>query len=254
MGILKLLIAGWKSISLVDVQGHPVFTLWTCKCNLKCPFCHNWRLADADPQICKYVDVDFLIEEIQASKNLVDYLHVTGGEPLVQKESLAVLFEKSHAEGVLNSLNSNLTLYQPLKELVEKGLVDHVATDLKYPPEELYGLPASTARMLWREFKESLKLLKQQKIPLELRVPVHAGLSSDLLRSVLEELSKYLSIDSTIVVLNQIVGEPLVSPRNLEWVRKHIVTNEERFRELAEAVKSLGFSKVYVKSIPGFRS
>ncbi|MEM4913375.1 MAG: anaerobic ribonucleoside-triphosphate reductase activating protein, partial [Desulfurococcaceae archaeon] len=75
---MKLVIAGWKSVSLVDVYGYTSFTIWTCGCNLKCPFCHNWRLADNDPSVCYAVDVEKLIEECTASRLLVDYLHVTG--------------------------------------------------------------------------------------------------------------------------------------------------------------------------------
>lgn len=250
----KLLCAGWKSVSLVDVHGHPVFTLWLCGCNLKCPFCHNWRLAESDPAVCRWLDISEVFEKVCESRSLVDYLHVTGGEPLLQFSGLKKLFQLAKEAGLPTSLNSNLTLYESFRSLVEEGLVNHVATDLKVPPEEIYGLKVDLVEQLWSSFKKSLLLIRQKGIPLELRIPLHSGLNASYLSNILNELEKYLVAENTVVVLNQLLGEPLVNPRNPVWVKTMTRVSDELVRELRALFLSRGFSAVHVRSIQGFWS
>ena len=248
---LKLLIAGWKSISLIDVHGYSSFTLWTCGCNLKCPFCHNWRIANRDSTICKYVDITDLVEEVLISKPLITYLHVTGGEPLLQWQGLMKLFEKTRSE-VLNSLNSNLTFYEPLRKLLERDLLHHVAVDLKIPPEELYGVPSSSVTILWKLFLKSLELLRKYNVQVELRIPVYRGLSREVLVFYFNQVCGLIDPDRTVVILNQILGEPVVEPRDKGWCLEKCFPPEPLLAELADAIKSYGFSRVYVKSILGY--
>ncbi|MCD6348625.1 MAG: 4Fe-4S cluster-binding domain-containing protein, partial [Candidatus Korarchaeota archaeon] len=79
-----MLGAGWRSLSTVDVKGAVTFTLWLCGCNLRCPFCHNHLLASSDPSKCFPLNVNNLVDDLISSRGLIDYFHVTGGEPLVQ--------------------------------------------------------------------------------------------------------------------------------------------------------------------------
>jgi pyruvate formate lyase activating enzyme len=247
----QLLIAGWKAVSLVDVHRYSSFTLWTCGCNLKCPFCHNWKIANIDSSICKYISVETILEEILASSSLVTYLHVTGGEPLIQWRGLVELFKKTRGI-VLNSLNSNLTLYVPLKRLLELNLVHHVAVDLKVPPVKLYGLPPSSVERLWAMFLKSLALLRQHHVLVELRIPVHRGLTREVLERYLDQVRGLLDPEKTVVIFNQLLGEPIVNPRNREWCRENCFPEEALLVELAEVARSYGFSSVHIKSIPGF--
>lgn len=246
-----LLIAGWKSVSLVDVHGYVSFTLWLCGCNLKCPFCHNWRIADSNRSLCKLVEVDRIVEEVIASKNLVDYLHVTGGEPLLQYKNLATLFEHVKSTNIPCSLNSNLTLTAELTYLVERGLVDHVATDLKVPPEILYGVP-SAAQSLWKNFTESLRIIRDFSIPLELRIPVHKKLTLDVLEKYVEQIIGNVVVEKTIVVVNPLLSEPIVEPRDSSWCRENCNVDTESLQYISDFLKRHGFSKIIVKSIPGF--
>jgi pyruvate formate lyase activating enzyme len=250
---VKIYIAGWKSVSLVDVVGHVTFTLWTCGCNLMCPFCHNWRLAERDSKLCKWVEVDEVVDVASNSKFLVDYFHVTGGEPLIQFKALMELLEKTHKLGLLNSVNSNLTApIHYLKQLVDSNLVDHVATDLKIPPDELFGLPPRSIGVLWRNYVESLKLVGRRGIPIELRIPLHKGLTFDVFKRYFSEISSHLVTENVTVVLNQLVGEPFTHPRNPSWCRERCGVGEEVIKELVEFLSHMGFNRIVVKSVPGF--
>ncbi|AEC51462.1 pyruvate formate-lyase activating enzyme related protein [Pyrococcus sp. NA2] len=234
-----MLTAGWKSVSMVDVHGKVTFTLWLCGCNLKCPFCHNWKIAERIG--CFKLDVNELREEVEFASPLIDYFHVTGGEPLVQWRELEVLFELIRETGVKISLNSNLTIVRPLEILIDKGLIDHVATDVKAPPFEMFGLPRKASEKLWKLFLQGLSIVSEHGIPLEVRIPVARKL--DQWPWIIDALKK-LDGDSYIV-LNPLVGPPLTTPRSSEWCEEHCWPKKE-IEELKRKLEEQGFT-VYLQ-------
>ncbi|ADV65429.1 anaerobic ribonucleoside-triphosphate reductase activating protein [Desulfurococcus mucosus] len=247
---MELIGSGWKNVSLVDVHGSVTFTLWLCGCNLKCPFCHNWRLATGDREVCRPLDVDRLLSEVDSSKGFIDYLHVTGGEPLLQYRGLAGLFRRVKEIGVPVSVNTNLTLYKPLKTLVEEGLIDHVATDLKTPFAELTGTPLSSST-LFKLYVDSLRLVVENEIPLELRIPVAKGLTAGSIEEAVEAVLPVLGkhVDKTTVVVNPLLTKPLVDPRDLEWCSRHCMPDAPEVETVAEAFRRRGF-KTVVREVP----
>ena len=227
-----MLVSGWKSVSMVDVRGKVTFTLWLCLCNLRCPFCHNWRIAEGLE--CFPLNRKALLDELESSTFLVDYFHVTGGEPLMQWQELGSLLAEVKLLDVPVSLNTNLTLVGPLERLLKAELVEHVATDLKIPPE-LYGLPEKPSKKLWELFLKGLERGSSYGIPLELRIPVARGLNA---WPWVEEGLKHLNTDF-YVILNPLVGRPLTNPRDEAWCSNHCWPGEE-VEELREKLEELG--------------
>ncbi|NJE03828.1 anaerobic ribonucleoside-triphosphate reductase activating protein [Thermococcus sp. MV11] len=227
-----MLTGGWKSVSMVDVRGKVTFTLWLCGCNLKCPFCHNWRIAEGLD--CFPLDRKLLLEELEAGSFLVDYFHVTGGEPLMQWAELSSLLAGVKALDVPVSLNTNLTLVGPLEKLLKAGLVDHIATDLKAPPE-LYGLPTEVAERLWNLFLRGLEVVSDYGLPIELRILIPKGF--DVWPWVEDGLG-HIKTDF-YVVLNPLVGKPLTNPRDEDWCSAHCWPKQE-VEELKDMLEELG--------------
>ncbi|ASJ01928.1 anaerobic ribonucleoside-triphosphate reductase activating protein [Thermococcus profundus] len=232
-----MLTSGWKTVSMVDVHGKVTFTLWLCGCNLKCPFCHNWRVAEG--RDCLPLDRVTLLDELSSSSFLVDYFHITGGEPLMQWAELSSLLAESE-ELLPISLNTNLTLVGPMERLLKAEFVDHIATDLKAPPQELYGLPQEASKHLWELFLRGLDLVSDYGIPLELRIPVARGFEQ---WPWIEEGLKHVRTDF-YVVLNPLVGAPLTSPRDGAWCSEHCWPGEE-VEKLKEKLTEIGI-KVHV--------
>jgi len=243
-----LIGSGWKPVSLVDVYKAVTFTLWLCGCNLKCPYCHNWKLAEREPGLCRVLSIEAILEDLKASKPYIDYFHVTGGEPLLQYRGLREVF--THAKndlGVATSLNSNLTLPSFLEKLVEENLVDHVATDLKAPFNVLTGYDDQVAEVLWRRYLESLKIITEHAIPLELRVPVARGLINENLAEIHNVLKILDRHGNFYVVVQPLLGKPLLEPRDSAWCEKYCNTSGDELERVAELLRSLGFERVYVK-------
>lgn len=251
---MKVFIAGYKRVSLTDVYGEPVFTLWFCGCNLKCPFCHNWRLAISDPEICRLIDTSEIIGKVVLTKDFITYLHVTGGEPLLQVSALEKIFRGVKEHGVSTSLNSNLTFPVRLEYLLSKGLVDHIATDLKIPFDELSGLGRESS-ILWRKYVESLDVISGYNVVFELRVPVAKDLTLRYVGEALSGIEELLkSIDNMYCIVNPLVGEPLISPRDKEWAKRYCNPSMVEMYRVAEIIREKIGCKVYVKKWWSFGS
>ncbi|NJE26498.1 anaerobic ribonucleoside-triphosphate reductase activating protein [Thermococcus sp. MV5] len=235
-----MLVSGWKSVSMVDVHGKVTFTLWLCGCNLKCPFCHNWKIAEKIE--CRELNRDKFFEDLKESRFLIDYLHITGGEPLLQWNELESLLEDVKKLGVNVSLNTNATLVKPLEKAINRDLIDHIATDLKVPPSSLYGLSKEISEKLWNIFLKSLSLISDHQIPLELRIPVGKGFPMYIVLRYIEDALKHLERhEDFYIILTPLVGPPLVSPRDKSWCLAHCFPQNE-LDVIGEYLKNMGIN------------
>ena len=232
-----LQVGGWKPFSLVDVVGRITFTVWSCGCNLKCPFCHNWRQAEW--QECMGWEPLLFEKELKDAKEFVDMVHLTGGEPTLQPQLVKEIAEISKRHGVPFSLNTNCTT-PTASSLID--LADHVATDIKVPFDELSGLPPKVAGEFWNNFLKCVSKLAQKRIPVELRVPVAKGLTVKHLDAI-REIVEMFEPEKVTLVINPLVTEPLTNPRDKAWCSKychkegHLSKEEEPiWKEFAESL------------------
>lgn len=84
----------------------------TEKCNHKCSHCYNaWRnLSQGKGQLSSW-QREYILHEL--IKNQVTYVTLTGGEPLMDKESLFWFIEKFRENNIGIGLNTNLSLMNP---------------------------------------------------------------------------------------------------------------------------------------------
>lgn len=233
---------------MIDVYSSITFTLWLCGCNLKCPFCHNWKIAANDPQLCSVLDTYLLLDKLEASKPFIDYLHVTGGEPLIQHRSLFPLLRVVRDNiGVKTSLNTNLTLYKPLEKLVKNELVDHLATDLKIPYNLLYGYREKVAKKLWKLYNACLDLVADYGIPLELRIPVAKNIPLNTYKKHLEAtITRLQKHPNLYIIIQPLLGPPITSPRDAEWCEKYCNPDTSRLEEIKKLLKDMGAENIII--------
>ncbi|MEM4923518.1 MAG: radical SAM protein [Ignisphaera sp.] len=235
-----MLVAGWR-FSLSDVKNHPALVIWFCGCNLLCPFCHNWRISSLDPNICFDISIPRMIQEIEKAKRFVEYVQVTGGEPLLQIREIVPLLNEVKKMGLKTSLNSNLTLSKELELVVD--LVDHVATDLKVP-SYMYGI--SNWDAMFERFLDSLHILVEKGKEIELRVlvtriPIDEYIK--VIKSIGDIIKGYRNIH---IVFRRIYGKPLVEPRIDDWCTAFCVRDEEEYRRKEEELRSLIQQYIYL--------
>jgi pyruvate formate lyase activating enzyme len=152
--------SGLQKISLIDYPNKVASVLFTPGCNLRCPFCHNWRIA-VDPKP-PFLQETVALEILEARKKYVDAVVVTGGEPTMHKE-LPKFLAKLKARGFMVKLDTNGFYPEVLEECLP--YVDYVALDVKTSLEKYKQLGTKDTAGLMR----TVEILKTGKVPYEFR-------------------------------------------------------------------------------------
>jgi len=122
--------AGIQPTSLIDFPDQIATVLFTAGCNLRCPYCHNHELIEAE--LKNYYSEADILEILEERQDFIDGVSITGGEPLLQPD-LAGFIKKVKELDLLVKLDTNGMLPDRLQELVEAELLDLVAWDYKLP-------------------------------------------------------------------------------------------------------------------------
>jgi pyruvate formate lyase activating enzyme len=155
--------SGIQKISLADYPNRVASVLFTPGCNLRCGFCHNWRIA-VDPQP-PFLQEATALELLETRKHYFDAVVITGGEPCIHKE-LPKFLAKLKERGFSVKLDTNGCFPDVLEECL--GFVDYVAMDVKTSPEKYKRLGAKDTTELLR----TAEILKTGKVPYEFRTTV----------------------------------------------------------------------------------
>ena len=171
--IMTLEFKGWVRSSLIDFPGHIATVFFTGGCNFRCPMCHNADLVLRPGDLPALPDAEigtFLEKWVGKVTGVV----ITGGEPTLQPD-LPDFLRRVRALGYAVKLDTNGYRPDALAALLEAGLLDYVAMDIKAPPEKyapLAGLPnLDVARI-----EQSLTRLSSDGVPYELRTTIVPGL------------------------------------------------------------------------------
>ena len=155
--------SGLQKISLIDYPNKIASVLYTPGCNLRCGFCHNWRIA-TDPQP-PFLQEATALEMLETRKKYVDAVVITGGEPCMHKE-LPRFLGKLKERGFSVKLDTNGFFPDLLEECL--GSVDYVAMDIKSSFGKYRQFGAENTAGLMR----SVELLKNGKMPYEFRTTI----------------------------------------------------------------------------------
>lgn len=162
-------IQGLQKLTLLDYPGKMACVIFTAGCNMRCPFCHNSRLV-INPEKESELSVDEVLSFLKKRQGILDGVVITGGEPLLQSD-IKELIIRIRELGYPVKIDTNGTFPDRLKELVNEGLVDYVAMDIKNAPE-LYGETVGISGFDISKIKESIAFLLENKVEYEFRTTV----------------------------------------------------------------------------------
>lgn len=168
-----MLISGLQKLTLLDFPGRVACTVFTGGCNFRCPFCHNAPLVLPD-RLSQDSSEEAVLSFLKKRQGVLDGVAITGGEPLIHKDMGAFL-EKVRGLGYKIKLDTNGSFPDRLIELVEAGLVDRVAMDIKNSPE-LYGHTAGLKDFDLSAVERSKNFLLEGRVEYEFRTTVVKGL------------------------------------------------------------------------------
>lgn len=178
-------IEAYQKLTLLDYPGRTAATIFTHGCNFRCPFCHNAGLVVRPSE--STIPESELFDYLEKRKKLLDGVCITGGEPLLQKD-IADFIRRVHEIGYLVKLDTNGSFPEKLEELINEGIIDYVAMDIKNCREK-YPLTAGAPQDIVAKVEKSVNILMKGKVDFEFRTTVTGNLHTvDDMRAVGEWL------------------------------------------------------------------
>lgn len=160
-----MILAGLQKTTLLDFPGRVACTVFTYGCNLRCPFCHNAGLVVREND--NIINEEDFFGFLKKRKGILDGVAITGGEPLLHKD-IVPFMERIRSEGFSVKLDTNGFFPERLAPIVESGIVDYVAMDIKSSPEGYARLTGIASPDLDR-VRESVNVLMNGGIDFEFR-------------------------------------------------------------------------------------
>ncbi len=129
-----MIIKGLQKTTLLDFPTKVACTVFTPGCNFRCPFCHNASLV-MTPNANETISEEEFFSYITKRCGILDGVAITGGEPLLIPD-IKEFIKKIRRLGFLVKLDTNGSFPEKLEELLDEGLVDYVAMDIKNSKEK----------------------------------------------------------------------------------------------------------------------
>lgn len=166
-------ILGLQKMTLLDYPSKVACTVFLGGCNFRCPFCHNASVVLMNNE---EISTEEFFSFLEKRKKLLDGVCITGGEPLVNGDTEDFI-AKIHKMGYLVKLDTNGSFPERLKKLIDGGLIDYIAMDIKNSAEN-YEKTAGV-EINNDAIDESIRIIKESGVPYEFRTTVVKGLHTD---------------------------------------------------------------------------
>ena len=164
-----MIIHGFQKMTLLDFPGRVACTVFTAGCNFLCPFCHNARLV-TQAQQSDLVDERDVFAYLEKRKGILDGVCISGGEPTLQSD-LADFIRRVKGMGYAVKLDTNGTRPDVVAALIDEGLLDYVAMDVKNTPEK-YAQTVGLSGYDPTPVLQSMDLLLRGRVDFEFRTTV----------------------------------------------------------------------------------
>lgn len=168
-----LKIGGYQKLTLLDFPGKLAATIFLPGCNFRCPFCHNSELFSPTD----FYDENEILDMIKKRSSVIEGVAITGGEPTLSPE-LPDFMRKIKDMGLAVKLDTNGYNPDILKSIIEAGLADYVAMDIKSSKEH-YGEVADLPNIEISRIEQSVDFLMNGNVAFEFRTTVVPELFAD---------------------------------------------------------------------------
>lgn len=162
-------ILGLNKTTLLDYPSQVAACIFTGGCNFRCPFCHNSDIVLMDNDTHTYEE-DEIIDFLIMRKKVLTGVCISGGEPTLNLD-LPYFIERIKGIGYRVKLDTNGTNPGMLEALINNGLIDYCAMDIKNSPEK-YPATAGNEYIDVSHISRSVELLKASPIDYEFRTTV----------------------------------------------------------------------------------
>jgi len=240
-----LRIGGIVDVSTVDWYGKVSMVVFFSGCNFRCPYCQNSRLISGE--YGNELSLEALRGRVEEGLMLLDAVVFSGGEPLLQSDGLFEAAEMVKGLGLDVMIETNGSLPYVIEGLMERGLLDRVALDVKAPLEgEIYGRTIGLRDMgeaAVRGVRTTLELCRRFHVDVEARTTVVPTISDDpgFIRRIASEIKDRCATYQLQQFDN--LGD-ILSPE----LKRLTPPGRSTLLRLAEEALREGLERVYIKT------
>lgn len=171
-----MILAAYHPLSLIDFPGKLAAVVFTQGCNMACPYCHNPELLPRHAPISgQSLSTERFLQFLDTRRKRLEGVCITGGEP-TQHADLESFILDIRNRGFLVKLDSNGSRPWVLRCLLEAGLVDYIAMDIKHRIEPLAYASSCGAGISPDRIRESIAVIRKSGVSYEFRTTVVPGI------------------------------------------------------------------------------
>ncbi|HUV02141.1 MAG TPA: anaerobic ribonucleoside-triphosphate reductase activating protein [Desulfobacteria bacterium] len=203
-------LGGIVSFSTIDWRGKAAMVIFLSGCPLRCIYCQNSQLLEE----ANSVDAEEIEAEITKSKDFIDAVVLSGGEPFMQPHAVEAIarFAKKHA--LLVAAQTCGFYPSVVESMLKKNLIDKIFLDIKAPlaDEKLYEGIARASGVAER-VKSTLEVCIRSDIDLEIVTTVFKNfVGLEEVKRIAVEFEEAGAADSPFVIQQ---GRPELVPEGV---------------------------------------
>lgn len=199
-------IHGFNKTTLLDYPEHLASTIFLGGCNFQCPFCHNKGLV-LSPSKEPVIPTMLVLEHFVKRKNIIEGVCITGGEPTLAPD-LPDFIKQLKDLGLLVKLDTNGYRPDVVKNLLQEGLIDYIAMDIKTSPNN-YAKLTGLAKIDINRIKESVNIIMTSNITYEFRTTLVKELHS---LDDIDEIGRWIQGCDNYYLQNYRENEQVINP------------------------------------------
>jgi len=200
-----MIIGGLHKNSLIDYPGKISCVIFLSGCNFDCPYCHNPELAKGRSLPPGYLSEDLIFDFLGSRKGFLDGVVISGGEPTLQK-GLISFCEKIRLMDYPVKLDTNGSRPEVIRKLIDEGLVNYIAMDIKTDPS--HYIPLIKDNSSTDDIFLSVRIIKESNIDYEFRTTCIKSLVN---KSIFDNISYWLE-GSKLYALQQFSKTNVLHP------------------------------------------
>ena len=196
------MIRGIEKTSFIDYEGYISTVVFLGLCNMNCFYCHNRDILTPKESIMSISSfIDFLKKRI----GLIDAVVISGGEPTIHHNLIDVI-KLIRTLPFKIKLDTNGSRPEVVLKIIEEGLVDYIALDMKSPYERYSEVTSSNIK--GEVVHKTLEYIISSRIPYCVRTT----------------MAPTISIDDLAKIATQM---PAVKKWKLQWYKKPLIYVEK---------------------------
>ena len=184
-------IAGIQKLTLLDYPEKTAAILFLPGCNMKCPFCHNYTLANGSTYAT--LNNNDIYQYLLSRRKLLDGIVITGGEP--SNQNIIPLLTTIKEIGYQIKIDTNGLRPNHIQEWLDKNLIDYIAMDVKNSSKK-YAQTCGMTNINLNLIQKSIRIIMESTIDYEFRttlIPNYHSIEDiqDIGKNLIKNAKKY---------------------------------------------------------------